>query len=234
MLIVCRRPLAIGAFAVLAVLALGPARAIGAQESLVQRLQLDKLQIVSLGAAIGHIVPSQVNPTTLYAISADYGEIAPNWRVTFGASYWSSKFKDAVVQSFVDTLSNSLVNPGGTAHLAASPITLYDVTIGADVRYVPKYSGELKPFFGLGFAGHVINAEGKLIQGTFVERTLDDIAAGLYVTTGVSFRLVSHLGVEGSVRGDLLSGFRSTQARAGATYYFGQVRGRTTTVSPKP
>lgn len=204
--------------------------ALGAQESLIQRLNLDKLQIVSLGASAGRILPSQVDPTMIYAISADYGEIAPSWRVNFTASYWSSKYRDAVVQQFVDTLSKHLTNP--TARVQPSQISLYDVTIGADVRYVPTYSGELKPFFGIGIAAHVINAEGPLIGGTFVERSLDDIAAGMYVTTGVSFRLVQHIGFEGSARGDMLSGFRSTQVRVGGTYYFGRVRG-TRTAEPK-
>ena len=200
--------------------------AVSAQESLIQKLGLDKLQIVSLGLSAGRILPSQVDATMVYAIAADYGEIAPNWRVVFTSSYWSSKYRDKVVLAFVDSLNKQLV-PSGAARVEPSKITLYDVTIGADVRYMPKYSGELKPFFGMGVAGHVINAEGKLIQGTFVERSLDDIAAGLYVTTGVSFRLVQNIGFEGSVRGDMLSGFRSTQARVGATYFFGRMWGTT-------
>lgn len=201
------------------------ARTAAAQESLIDRLQLDKLQIVSLGVSAGRILPSQVDATMVYAISADYGEIVPNWRVSFTASYWSSKFRDAVVRAFVDSLNKRIDDPTGTAHIQGSEISLYDVTIGADVRYMPKYSGELKPFFGVGIAGHVINAEGKLIQGTFIERSLDDIAAGLYVTTGVSFRLVQNIGFEGTARGDLLSGFRSTQVRVGATYFFGRMWG---------
>ena len=194
----------------------------GAQETLIQRLQLDKLQVSSLGGSIGRIMPSQVEPTVIYGVSADYGEIARSWRVNFAASYWSSRYRDAVVNQFIDTLKNSL---SGSATIAPSRITLYDVTIGADVRYIPTYSGELKPFVGVGLAAHVINAEGKLIRGTFVERSLDDIAAGFYVVSGVSFRLVQHIGIEGMVRGDLLSGFRSTQVRAGAIYYFGRLRG---------
>jgi hypothetical protein len=170
----------------------------------------------------------------VYGISADYGELAPGFRVNFSTSYWSSRYRDAVVKSFLDTLSKSLVDPNGGAQLVQSRISLYDVTIGADVRFVPNYSGELKPFFGVGIAAHVINAEGKLIQGTFVERSLDDIAAGLYVVTGISFRLFRHVGVEGNVRGDLLSGFRSTQARAGGIYYFGRVRGTGTSTPATP
>jgi len=203
------------------------AKAAAAQESLIERLQLDKLQIVSLGLSAGRILPSQVDPTMVYAISADYGEIAPNWRVAFTASYWSSKYRDAVVRAFVDTLNKRLVDPTGAARVQASEISLYDVTVGADVRYMPKYSGELKPFFGIGLAAHVISAEGKLIEGTFVERSLDDIAAGMYATIGVSFRLVQNIGFEASGRGDMLSGFRSTQARVGATYFFGRMWGTT-------
>ena len=203
-----------------------------AQESLIKRLRLDRLQVASLGASAGRIIPSQVDPTMVYGIAADYGQIAPSWRVSFSTSYWSSKYRDAVVRTFVDSLNKQLTGSG--PGLQPSRITVYDVTIGADVRYVPTYSGELKPFFGVGVAAHVINAEGKLIQGTFVERSLDDIAAGLYVTTGVALRLLSHIGVEGSARGDLLSGFRSTQVRVGGTYFFGRVRGTTTPATATP
>jgi hypothetical protein len=220
--------------ALAAVILAGVPQLARAQESLIQRLQLDKLQITSLGISAGRILPSQVDPTMVYAISADYGEIARSWRVNFTASYWSSKYRDAVVKAFVDTLNKQLSDPTGAARVQPSPISLYDVTIGADIRYVPTYSGELKPFFGIGLAGHVINAEGTLIRGTFVERSLDDIAAGIYVTSGVSFRLVQHIGFEGSVRGDLLSGFRSTQARVGATYFFGRMRGTRTATGTSP
>lgn len=212
-----------------ALLVVAGARA-SAQETVIQRLGLDKLQIVSLGGSVGRILPSQVEPTNIYGISADYGEIAPSWRVTFATSFWSSRYRDAVVNQFIDTLKKSL---DGAATIEPSRITLYDVTIGGDIRYVPTYSGELKPFVGIGMAAHVINAEGKLIQGTFVERSLDDIAAGFYVVTGVSFRLFKHVGLEGMARADLLSGFRSTQMRAGAIYYFGRVRGAPPPTPPK-
>jgi hypothetical protein len=107
-------------------------------------------------------------------------------------------------------------------------VTLYDVTIGTELRYSPVYSGEIKPFLGAGMAAHVINAEGRLIKGTFIERSLDDIAAGLFITGGISFKLLKHIGVEGTLRGDLLSGFRSSQARVGGTYYFGRMHTRGT------
>src|SRR6476620_2946233 len=114
-----------------------------AQESLIQHLGLDKLQIVSLGGSVGRILPSQVEPTMVYGISADYGEILPSWRVNFSASYWSSRYRDVVVNAFLDTLSKSVSDPNGGAQIVPSRISLYDVTIGADLRFVPNYSGEL-------------------------------------------------------------------------------------------
>lgn len=187
-----------------------------------RRVDLDQIAITSLGLQFGHIVPSQVVPTHVMAIQADYGNLAPDWQLVFSASFWQSHFRDDIVQAFADSLHKSLSDP--SARVAASRISLYDVSFGGDVRYVPVYSGEIKPFVGFGIAAHVINAEGALINGTFVERALDDIAAGLYVTGGASLKILRHIGIEASARGDLLSGFRSTQIRAGAAYYFGHVR----------
>jgi hypothetical protein len=97
------------------------------------------------------------------------------------------------------------------------------VTFSLAARYVPTHAGDFKPFVGVGLAAHVINAEGKLIKGTLVERSLDDIAAGLFVETGFAVQLLPKFGVEATARGDLLSGFRSIQGRVGAQYYFGQL-----------
>lgn len=191
---------------------------------LFERFNLDKLQLQSLGASAGRIWPSQVMPTTIFALGADYGEIAPAWHVLFGVSYWESRFRDQVVQTFVDSINRNLP-PGSTTRVQPSRISLYDVAFSLEGRYVPVQSNDLKPFIGLGIAAHAINAEGKLINGTFVERSLDNIAAGLFVSTGVFVKIIKHFGVDVTARGDLLSSFRSTQIRAGGTYYFGHVRG---------
>jgi hypothetical protein len=193
-----------------------------AQESFFQKLNIDNLEIQSLGVAFGRILPSQIVPANLVALQGDYGNILPAWRVVFGASYWESKFQDDVVQAFADSLQKSLSDPSG--HVVASPIRIYDVTFSVDTRYTPQYSGWVKPFGGFGVAAHVVNAEGKLIKGTFVERSLDDIAAGLYATGGITLQLLPHFGLEASARGDLLSGFRSTQVKIGAAYILGHRR----------
>ena len=199
-------------------------------QGFLDRLNLDRLQISSLGASFGKINPSQVSPTNLYGLSADYGEIERDWRVVFATTYWESRFRDNVVQAFVDSLQKSVTDTA--ARVAASPIKLYDVTFSLEGRYTPSRSGDLRPFIGAGFAAHVINAEGKLIKGTFVERSLDDIAAGLFVDAGATLRVLPRFGIEGSARGDLLSGFRSVQLSGGALYYFGRLHTTPTEGSP--
>ncbi|HEY4307033.1 MAG TPA: hypothetical protein VGM82_21355 [Gemmatimonadaceae bacterium] len=186
------------------------------------KLNIDNLEIQSLGISFGRIVPSQVVPANIVSLQGDYGNVLPAWRVVFGASYWESRYEDDVVKAFADSLQKSLSDPN--AHVVVSPVRLYDVTFSADMRYTPQYNGWVKPFGGIGIAAHVINAEGQLIKGTFVERSLDDIAAGLYATGGVSLQLLPHFGVEASARGDLLSGFRSTQVKVGAAYILGHRR----------
>ncbi len=204
---------------------LAPGRSAAAQPAVFRRFNIDRLQLAALGVSAGPIQVSQANPTTIYGIGADYGEIAPEWRVVFGVSYWQSHYEDDIVQAFADSLTKRITNPTGSARVDASPISLYDVTFSMEFRWMHSYSGEVKPYLGIGLAGHVINAEGPLIDGTFVERSLDNIAAGLIGSAGAQLRLLRHFGVEAGVRGDMLSGFRSIQVRAGGNYLFGHVRG---------
>jgi hypothetical protein len=90
---------------------LWPAMARGQDTSFLQRLGLDRLQFVSLGAEVGRVVPSQVVPAQIYSVSTDYGELARNWRAVFDVSFWESQYTDAAVGTFVDSLRKSVVDP---------------------------------------------------------------------------------------------------------------------------
>ena len=192
-------------------------------QSVVDRMQLDRLQLVSLGLGAGSIAPSQVEQTTIFGLSADYGQLSPAWRLHFRISYWESKFKQSVIDEFADTLRKSLVDPLATT-VQVAPISLYDAAFSLGARRLLTPRGDATPFFTVGFAGHVIDAEGDFIKGTFVERALDDIAAGIFGEVGARAKLLKRILVEASVRGDLLSGFRSMQWMATGSYYFGEAR----------
>jgi hypothetical protein len=203
------------------VLALTQAGAAEAQDAVLERMKLDRLQLVSLGLGVGSITPSQVDPAAVFAVGSDYGEISPAWRMVFRITYWESTFKRSVVEAFTDTLRKNLENPNATSFVY-SPIKLYDAAFALGARRILSPRSDLTPFFSAGIAGHVINAEGSLIKGTLVERGLDDIAAGIFAEGGLRVRAFRRILIEGSVRGDLLSGFRSTSWMAMGSYFFGE------------
>jgi hypothetical protein len=156
-------------------------------------------------------------------LSADYGQLSPTWRLQFRITYWESKFKQSVIDQFADTLQRNLVDPSATGVLR-NPISIYDAAFGLGARRMLAPSADLSPFLTAGVAGHVINAEGDFIKGTFVERALDDIAVGVFGEFGVRARLLRRVHTEISARGDLLSGFRSMQWMVTGSYYFGEPR----------
>ena len=197
----------------------------GAQEPLFNQLNLDKLQLVSLGAS--YRADSSVAGRADGALRAvgglrrDRAELAHRVRrELLGVSL--SRRRRPAFRRFAQQESQPAA---GTARIVPSRISLYDVDVQRRSAVHADVSGRDQAVPGTGFRRARLNADGSLINGTFVERSLDNIAPGLFATAGLSLKIVKHFGVEGGVRGDLLSGLRSTQVRAGATYYFGHVRG---------
>ena len=211
------------ALRIAALLSISLAPCAGAQ-GIFEKLGLDRLELASLGLSVGRIDPTQVEPASVFAITADYGDIAPRWRLIFSASYWESRMSDDAVNRFIDTLRANIVDPSGDDTIKVSRIPLYDVTLSLGINYSTSRSTLVRPYAGVGIAAHVINAEGKLIKGTFVERSLDDIAAGFFSVGGFEFRPIPQIVFVGEARADLLSGFRSLQLRVGATYVLGPPR----------
>ena len=205
----------------LAVLTVTPLGTSGAQESLFERLNLDRLQLTALGAAVGATEPSQLEPTQLYALYSDYGEIAPRWRVVFTVTFWRSRYEDEVVQHFMDSLSRVIIDPSGDDLVRPTEVTLSDIVLGADLRWSPRATGFARPYVGGGLYAHVVNAEGPLIDGTFIERALDNITAGMSGVAGLELFVLRRLSLGAQARYDLVTGSRFSSLRAGASYHFG-------------
>ena len=200
------------------------ASAAGAQQepqgSLFERLNLDKLRLSAVGVSSGAVKPTQMQRTQAYALHADYGEIAPAWRVVFSATYWGSRLTDETMQRFADSLRRSVVDPTQDFEIDLGRVTVSDIALDMDLRWAPRRitSGALRPYVAGGVGVHVINAEGRAISGTFVERALDNITAGLAASTGVDLVLLNKLGVGMQARFDLVSGARFGSIRAVGSY----------------
>jgi hypothetical protein len=199
----------------------------GAQGSLFERLNLDKLRLSALGFSYGAMQPSQMDATQAYSLHSDYGEVAERWRIVFTATFWKSRYRQDVVLAFADSLQRNITDPEGNAEVIASGISVSDIAVGGDVRWMsPIRHIRLQPYLGANLSAHVINAEGPLIEGTFMETALDNIAAGVAATAGIDVVLISHFTAGMQARFDLLSGIRYGSLRVVGTYLFDAVRPR--------
>ncbi len=200
----------------------------GAQDrpGLFERLNLDKLKLTAFGMSMGPVAPTSIAPTVAYSLHADYGEIAPKWRVVFSTTFWGSRYRDEVVERLADKLRERIVDTTRNARFALGQVTVSDIAVGGDLRWSPR-TGVLRPYIGGGAFAHVINAEGKAIEGTLIENALDNIALGFGAVTGADVTLARHLAIGLQARFDLTSGVRYGSLRAMGTYYFDSAPGKT-------
>jgi hypothetical protein len=145
----------------------------------------------------------------------------------FNATYWGSQFTDKAVQAYADSLRNAISDPTGDAVVVLGDITVSDIVLGADAQRTYQPSWWLRPYLGAGIATHIVNADGRLIDGTFVERATDVIAVGVAGSVGVNARVLRHIALDAQARYDFLSLARFGSLRIGASYYFDNPRPRT-------
>jgi opacity protein-like surface antigen len=216
----------LGALIIVATAAARPLSA-QAEGSWLERLGIDKLRFTALGAQVGRVNPQGIVPTTSYSLQVDYGELTPGWRIWFSATYWGSRFRERNVRAYADSLENAIFDPTGDAVVIVGKISVSDIALGADARRTYSPTPWLRPYLGGGLATHVVNADGRLIDGTFVERATDVIAVGIAGMAGVDVRFLRHIALDAQTRYDFLSLARYGSLRVGASYYFDTPRPRT-------
>jgi hypothetical protein len=210
------RPLALGAMLLAA-----PGTAAAQGGSLFERLGLDRLQLSALGASYGPVRVPRVEPTDVFSLHADYGEITGRWRVVFTLSYWQSRYGDHAVREFVARFREAVGDSAAGGSVDGGRVTLSDIAVEADMRWVPLRTTVIRPYAGGGIGAHVINAESRLFSDTFVERAFDSITVGFAGVIGVDIVPRRHLAVGVQARYNLLSNLRFGAARVTATYFFG-------------
>ena len=197
------------------VAAVAPANA----QNVFQRLDLDKLRLEGIGVATGPVSPSTIVSAPSYGIQADYGEISPHLRVGFSGSFWSSHFDDRTVEKFITQLEQSLFNPADS--IKFDRVRISTISIEADLRYTPTgVHAAVQPYVGGGLGLHIVNAESKLIQDTFVESALDNIGAGISAIAGVAILPTHRVSVGIEARYTVLGTIRFGTVRAGAMFHF--------------
>jgi len=160
--------------------------------------------------------------TETYAIEADYGEIVPRVRVVFSASFWGSHLNDETLRRYQDQLGQVIEDPTGDYQISLGSVRVSDIALCIDARWTPKAfrSTFLQPYGGGGISAHVLNAEGRAIENTFVERALDNIAVAPTVLAGVDAVFFKQVALGMQARYDLVNAARHGSVRAVGTFYF--------------
>lgn len=206
-----------------ATLALGAPRLLAQDStaSLRSALGIDRLRLSAIGGSAAWVKPAQIEATESVGVHADYGEVAPGWRLVFGVSYWNSRFEADVVERFADSLRAVVDDPTGDAVVDIGTVRVSSIGVTADARWSPARSPRwVRPYLGVGLGAHAQNAEGRPISGTFLESALDNIVAGLSASAGAELLLLPNLSLGMQARYDLLSGSRFASLRAGVSYIF--------------
>ena len=189
---------------------------------IVERLNLDRLRLSAIGLDVGAVKPAQTRATSLVSLHTDYGEIGKGVHVVFTATYWGSHLTNATMAKYAAALRQAIVDTTNDYRLDLGRVSVSDIALGTDFRWFPRPAATLRPYLGGGLAVHVINAEGKAIAGTFVERALDNIAVGTAALAGADLHLGRSFDLGMQARFDLVSGVRFGALRFGGSYIFDQ------------
>jgi opacity protein-like surface antigen len=204
----------------LLVAAMLSSHSLGAQGTAPRGSRLDSLRFSGIGVQLGVARPLHIESAPSVSLVTDYGEVAPGYRLVFTASYWGSRFNRHAARTYLDSLRRVVVDPSGDDTVRFADIEVSDISLAADVRRMLAPHSWLRPYVGGGLAFHVLNADGPLIDGTFVERAIDNIAVGIAGSAGLELVLFGHVALGAEARYDLFSLARYASMRVGATYYF--------------
>jgi opacity protein-like surface antigen len=211
----------------LAVLALLAAPAAAAGQTL-EDYDYENLEFRGVGAEVGYILPTRIEPTVSFGIRADLGYLGPSVRIVPRASFWSSRLREGEVEELRENLLGLCQPPGSGCLRDLGEIRVSDLALGVDAHYTFAQEGVL-PYAGAGVALHLLNGRGEAINGTFVEDLLDAIAPGVDLLGGVELPFGSALRLVAEARATLSSDVQYAGVSVGGSWRFPSppVRGAT-------
>jgi hypothetical protein len=151
-------------------------------------IDYEHLSFRGFGFDWGYMYPDRVEPTPTYAFRFDLGYAGPGLRIVPSISYWKSQFEAAEIAEFTNRIETLVEDQTGQATTLDLGIIEYsDIAIGIDGHVVWELPLDLLTFGGLGATAHILNGDGAVINGTFIEDSLDSITAGFNLHMGAEY-----------------------------------------------
>ena len=189
-----------------------------AAQSFLEQFSYEGLRFSGIGFEFGAVASDRLTSEFIGAVRVDYGRIAPQVRLLVGVSYFKGEFNATEIADFEDGLERVVQNQPAGFTIEVGTITWSDIEADLDLQYVLEAGRRVTNYVGIGFAAHVRNGTGTVIDDTFVEDALDTIDAGLSLTMGTAIELIPEVHLTLDLRGGLSSELRMATASAGLMY----------------
>jgi hypothetical protein len=181
------------------------------------------LSFRGVGAEVGYIFPSRVEPTASVGLRLDLGYLGPGVRVVPGVSWWSSRFRAPEVEELEDRVESLIAKATGEPAPAIDlgVIEWSDLSLSVDTHLVWRVPFNLLTFAGVGAAAHFMNGAGESVNGTFIEDLLDSLTAGFNLHAGAEYPYSDRMRWYGQGRYEVMGDLQYFQIRLGAQLMVG-------------
>tara|TARA_B100000405_G_scaffold99245_1_gene69085 strand:- start:2831 stop:3280 length:450 start_codon:yes stop_codon:yes gene_type:complete len=131
--------------------------------------------------------------------------------------YWTSSMNAGDIVGLKDRVQDLVAeqNDGVRPTLDLGRIDYTDIAIGADVHVVWELPMDVLTFGGLGVTAHVMNGDGEVIRGTFVEDLLDSVEAGFNLHVGTEYPVTDDMRFYANGRYEVMPDLQYLQVRLG-------------------
>lgn len=169
------------------------------------------------GASVdfGRIFPTKVEPAAVYTIRVDLGYLGPYVRLSPSFAYWSSTLRKSELERLADRLNELGADVDADA---LGPIDWSSFSLNFDAQVVGEVTRVLLPYAGLGFGVHVLNGDGPAIEDTFVEDSLDGVAAAASVHGGIQLVVTDWFRLHAEARYTVMSDVRYGSLHVGGGF----------------
>lgn len=179
----------------------------------------ENLAFRGIGAEVGRVWPRRAEGALALGLRADLGFLGPNVRIVPGITFWSSSLRPGVVEELRKNILALCRDPAGNCVREFGEIRLSDLELGVDAQYTFTGVPGVVPYAGAGAGLHLLNGQGDVIEGTFVEDVLDAIAPGVDLVAGAEVPL-GRLRLFAEARGALASEVQFVGLHVGGAWTF--------------
>lgn len=205
---------------VAAALALGTS---GARGQDIADIDYEYLSFRGVAFEYGYLWPDRVKNTPSYGVRFDLGYAGPGLRVVPSIMYWSAPLNGEEIVEFQNRVEDLVVaqNGGVRPALDLGGIDYTDIAFGLDVQVVWELPLDVLTFGGLGVSAHVMDGDGAVINGTFVEDLLDSVEPGFNLHVGTEYPIAENMRLYTNGRYEVMPDLQYLQVRVGWQFMWG-------------